>query len=107
MENTKPENPIPNEELDDQAQRQDLKSYPKYAYERDRLMRNDSEKSIDSPTKVEDREQPQGRKEIRKKSKFSKNDVFEGLQEEKLHVESQKVEQHADPDQDGNPIPES
>lgn len=34
-------------DTEDQPDRQNLTEYPKYAYERDRMMRNDSEKSID------------------------------------------------------------
>ena len=96
---------------DEQEVRQTLQEYPRYAYERDRLERNDSERSIDvSPAKHAEREEAYLDRGIaKKKSKFGGMST-EVLPDNKLedgpHCDDQQVEKPSDPDADGVPMQE-
>jgi hypothetical protein len=98
-------------DTEDQPDRQNLQKYPKYAYERDRLMRNDSEKSIDVNPKDDSKQNAKLDRTVhKKKSKFEQmapDADANTPREEGPHCDDVQVQKKDEPDADGVPEPDS
>jgi hypothetical protein len=94
-------------DTEDQPDRQNLQEYPKYAYERDRLMRNDSEKSIDVNPKDDSKQNAKLDRTVhKKKSRFEQMTTDTDAntpREEGPHCDDGQVQKKDDPDADGVP----
>jgi hypothetical protein len=95
----------------DQPDRQNLTEYPKYAYERDRLMRNDSEKSIDVNPKDDNKQTAHLDRAVhKKKSRFEQMTSIaapDSPRGDGPHPDDVQIPKKEDPDADGVPESES